>query len=103
MNFDEHYGELTSEIKLDGNTPEANSMPIHKCFLGNKFKKVLKSKQINIEHFMNVCYAKKQDITDGSVLAWSLQGDEMDVYVIEHKKLFVKGKHFWVYCVGIIE
>ena len=29
MNFDEHYGELTSEIKLDGNTPEANSMPIH--------------------------------------------------------------------------
>lgn len=59
MNFDEHYGELTSEIKLDGNTPEANSMPIHKCFLGNKFKKVLKSKQINIEHFMNVCYEKK--------------------------------------------
>ncbi|WP_312282560.1 hypothetical protein [Pseudescherichia sp.] len=103
MNFEEHYGELTGEIELNGLVPYANSMPIHKCFLGKKFQKVLKKKKINIEHFMNVCFETQQDFTEGELLTWSLQGEGMDVYAIECKQLFVKGKHFWVYCVGIIE
>ena len=42
MNFEEHYGELTGEITLNGTTPDGNSMPINKCFLGKKFQKQLK-------------------------------------------------------------
>lgn len=32
-----------------------------------------------------------------------LRTDETEVYLIQKKKLFVKGKNFWSYCVGIIE
>lgn len=52
---------------------------------------------------MNVCFETQQDFTEGELLTWSIQGEGMDVYAIECKQLFVKGKHFWVYCVGIIE
>ncbi|WP_217187118.1 hypothetical protein [Enterobacter soli] len=41
MYFDEHYEELTSEIRLDGITPDANSMPMNKMFLGKKFQKII--------------------------------------------------------------
>lgn len=68
MNFEEHYGELTGEITLNGTTPDGNSMPINKCFLGKKFQKQLKKADIQIECFMNVCYETKQRFKDGEVL-----------------------------------
>ncbi|EEY5795406.1 TPA: hypothetical protein ACNBXP_002054 [Escherichia coli] len=67
MNFEEHYGELTSEITLNGTIPDGNSMPINKCFLGKKFQKQLKKADIQIECFMNICYEKKQSFKDGEV------------------------------------
>jgi len=103
MNFEEHYGDLTREITLDGIEPKANSMPVHKCFLGKKFQKVIKNTDYNIESYMNVIFDKKQTFADGQVLEWQLQGEVMNVFLIEGKKLFVKGKHVWAYAVGIIE
>lgn len=103
MNFEQHYGELTSEIKLNGMTPDGNSMPLNKCFLDKKFQKLVKKSNHQIESYMNVIYEKKKDFKVGEVLEWELQGEKMPVFLIESKKLFVKGKHFWVYAVGIIE
>lgn len=103
MNFEQHYGELTSDIRLNGITPDANSMPTDKCFLGKKFKKKLKGTDYQINSFMNVCFEKSQSFIDGEVLTWKLQGESLAVYLIESKQLFVKGKHYWAYCVGIIE
>ena len=42
MYFEEHYEELTSEIRLGGVTPDANSMPMNKMFLGKSFKRSLR-------------------------------------------------------------
>lgn len=103
MNFEEHYGELTEDILLDGLIPYANSLPINKCFLGKKFQKVVKKSELPIDNFMNVCFEKEQSIKDGSTITWTLQDLELNVFVIESKKLFVKGKQVWVYAVGIIE
>lgn len=103
MNLEEHYGELTSEITMNGITPDANSMPITKVFLGKKFQKVVKNSTHTINSFMNVIYEKPQSFKHGEVLEWVLQDLVLSVYLIEEKKLFVKGKFFWVYNVGIIE
>jgi len=103
MNFEEHYGEFTREILLGGITPDANSMPLNKCFLGKKFQKIIKNSEHSIDSYMNVCFEKQQGFADGEVLDWELQGEVLPVFLIESKKLFVKGKHFWVYAVGIIE
>lgn len=103
MNFEQHYEELTSEIKLGGVTPDGNSMPINKMFLGKKFQKIIKKCTHNVDSYMNVIFEKKQTFKDGKVLEWELQGEVLPVFVIEYKKLFVKGKHFHVYAVGIIE
>lgn len=102
MIFEKHYEEQTSDITLNGVIPFANSTPIDISFLGKKFRKILKNESITCNTFMNVAYEKQQDF-DGSVLIWKLQDMETSVFLIEEKKLFVKGKHFWVYCVGIIE
>lgn len=103
MIFDKHYENETPYITMQGITPFANSMPIDLCFLGKKFKKQLKNSNINCLCYMNVAYDKPQDFQELSVLEWKLHDDSTDVFLIEEKKLFVKGKHFWVYCVGIIE
>ncbi|WP_312229008.1 hypothetical protein [Pseudescherichia sp.] len=103
MNFDEHYGDLTEEITLAGITPVANSLPIQKCFLGKKFQKAIKNSDHEITTFMNVGFEKPQIFENGSVLTWSMQGQNLDVFVIDSKQLFVKGRNFWVYAVGIIE
>lgn len=103
MNFEQHYGDLTSKIKLNGMTPDGNSMPINKCFLDKKFQKVVKKSNYQIDSYMNVIYEKKKDFKVGEVLEWELQGEKILVFLIESKKLFVKGKYFWVYAVGIIE
>ncbi|MDD7993753.1 hypothetical protein [Kosakonia radicincitans] len=102
MIFEKHYEELTGDITLNGVIPFANSTPIDISFLGKKFRKILKNESITCNTFMNVAY-EKQQYFDGSVLIWKLQDMETSVFLIEEKKLFVKGKHFWVYCVGIIE
>ena len=102
MNIEEHYGELTSEIRLEGITPDANSMPLNKMFLGKKFQKIIKNSTYQIDSYMNVIFEKKQSFTS-EVLEWELQGEVLPVFLIEYKKLFVKGKHFHVYAVGIIE
>lgn len=102
MIFEKHYEELTNDITLNGVIPFANSTPIDISFLGKKFRKILKNESIKCNTFMNVAYEKQQDFDD-SVLIWKLQDMETSVFLIEEKKLFVKGKHFWVYCVGIIE
>ncbi|WCE14745.1 hypothetical protein [Enterobacter ludwigii] len=103
MYFEEHYEELTSEIRLGGVTPDANSMPMNKMFLGKKFQKIIKNSTHNVDSYMNVIFEKKQIFKNGDVLEWELQGEVLPVFVIEYKKLFVKGKHFHVYAVGIIE
>ncbi|WP_088543792.1 hypothetical protein [Escherichia coli] len=103
MYFEEHYEELTSEIRLGDVTPDANSMPMNKMFLGKKFQKIIKNSTHNVDSYMNVIFEKKQIFKNGDVLEWELQGEVLPVFVIEYKKLFVKGKHFHVYAVGIIE
>lgn len=103
MDIEKHYGELTPYITLDGITVYANSMPIEMCFLGAKFKKQLKKSGVKCLNYMNVCFDKPQSFENGTVLKWKLRNDETEVYLIEEKKLFVKGKNFWSYCVGIIE
>lgn len=101
--FENHYGESTAYITLEGITPFANSTPVETIFLGKKFTKELRKNNILSNSFMNVCYEKQQAFVTGTVLKWKLRGDITNVYLIEEKKLFVKGKNFWVYCVGIIE
>lgn len=103
MYFEEHYEELTSEIRLGGVTPDANSMPMNKMFLGKKFQKIIKNSTHNVDSYMNVIFEKKQTFKNGDVLEWELQGEVLPVFLIEYIKLFVKGKHFHVYAVGIIE
>ncbi|GHS71659.1 hypothetical protein EKTHUN627_24580 [Enterobacter kobei] len=102
-NIEQHYGELTSEITMNGITPDANSMPMNKMFLGKKFQKIIKNSTHTIDSVMNVIYEKPQSFENGEVYEWELQGLVLSVYVIECKQLFVKGKHFWAYNVGIIE
>jgi len=103
MDFERHYGELTSEIRLDGIVPDGNSLPINTIFLTKKFKKIIKDSGYVINDFMNVCFEKPQEFKDNENLTWELQDLKFDVFVIYEKKLFVKGKHFWVYAVGMIE
>lgn len=102
MIFDQHYGELTRDITINGTVPYANSMPIDKCFLGKKFQKLLKKKNQNVSNYMNIAYEREQSF-DSDLLEWELQGSIIDVVLIDYKKLFVKGRFFHVYCVGIIE
>jgi hypothetical protein len=52
---------------------------------------------------MNVCFEKQQAFKSNENLTWELQDLVLDVFVIDEKKLFVKGKHFWVYAIGIKE
>lgn len=103
MNFEQHYGEMTHYIQLDGSIPLANSMPLSVMFLGKKQKKGLKKTDIKFESFMNICYEKEQPLVDGSTYEWKLNDQIMSVYLIDSTKLFVKGKLIWAYCVGIIE
>ncbi|MGP8936761.1 hypothetical protein V1605_12255 [Enterobacter soli] len=62
MYFDEHYEELTSEIRLDGITPDANSMPMNKMFLGKKFQKIIKNSTYQIDSYMNVIFEKSKPL-----------------------------------------
>lgn len=106
MDFEKHYGELTSDIRINGLIPDGNSMPINLIFLAKKFKKTINQTDYHIDSFMNACFEKQQDLKVGEVYKWELldsSGLQFDVYVIDTKKLFVKGKHFWVYAIGIIE
>lgn len=105
MNYEQHYGELTSEIRINGIIPEGNSMPINTIFLAKKFKKEITKSTLQINNYMNACFEKPQSFNVGETLTWELLGYDltMNVYVIEDKKLFVKGKHFWVYALGIVE
>lgn len=103
MNFEQHYGEMTHYIELDGSTPLANSMPLSVMFLGKKQKKGLKKTDVKFESYMNVCFEKEQNLAIGSTLEWKLNDEIMSVYLIDSTKLFVKGKLIWAYCVGIIE
>jgi|GEM_PF-997160 len=102
-NMEQHFGDLTPYIQLEGLTPVANSMPMDICFLGKKFKKVLKQVTFECNSYMNVCFDKEQNLAEGTVLEWSLHDDVMKVYVIGSTRVFVKGKPIWAYCVGIIE
>lgn len=103
MNFEQHYGEQTPDIRVSNTTPYANSMPMNRMFLGKKFGKALKQATFSCDCYMNVCYEKEQSFEDGTVLKWELDALSLDVYVIGSTKLFVKGKHVWAYCMGIIE
>ncbi len=103
MNFEQHYGELTSEIKLNGITPYGNSMPMNKMFLGKQFLKKVNESTHNIDSYMNVIFEHPQQLSEGEVCEWMLNDLVLSVYLIEAKALFVKGKNFWVYAVGIIE
>lgn len=101
MNFDKHYEERTPDIRLDAFIPYANSLPISKVFLGKKFQKHIKN--LPIEYYMAVVFEKPQEIADGQSMKWTLDDLTLNVYVIEHKQLFVKGKKVWAYAVGIME
>lgn len=39
MDFEKHYGELTSDIRINGLIPDGNSMPINVIFLPKSLKK----------------------------------------------------------------
>jgi len=103
MDFEQHYGELTSDIRLNGIVPDGNSMPVNAIFLTKKFKKIIKDSGYIINDFMNVCFEKQQAFKSNENLTWELQDLVLEVFVIDEKKLFVKGKHFWVYAIGIKE
>ncbi len=105
MDFEKHYGELTSDIRINGLIPDGNSMPLSIIFLAKKFNKLVKKSEHKIDSFMNACFEKSQDLKIGEVLKWELLDSDLsfDVFVIDTKKLFVKGKYFWVYAIGIIE
>ncbi|WP_318366891.1 hypothetical protein [Enterobacter sp.] len=103
MNFEQHYGELTKGIKLNGITPYGNSMPMSKMFLSKKFLKKVNTSTHNIDSYMNVIFEHPQQLSEGDVYEWVLNDLVLSVYLIEAKALFVKGKNFWVYAVGIIE
>lgn len=101
--LEKHYEELTSDILFGNVIPFANSMPIDQCFLRKKFKKTIKNAGLKITHFMNVIYEKPQNqIVQGTFMDWSLLGDISSVFVIDGTELFVKGKKYWVYCVGMV-
>jgi len=72
-------------------------------FLGKKFLKLLKKSELNINHYMAVVFEAPQKIVDGQLMTWTLDGVALNVFVIEEKQLFVKGKNVWAYAVGIIE
>jgi len=100
--YEKHYGDLTPYISLDGIPVYANGMPTDICFLGAKFKKLIKKSGVQCLTYMNAVFEKPQQF-ENKMLEWKLRTDKTDVYLIGSTKLFVKGKYFWVYCMGIIE
>ncbi len=98
--MDKHYEEQTVYITLEGVTPFANSTPIDITFLDKKFKKVLKKSGIDCDYYMNVIFEKSQNFENK--LEWKLHDHCTDVFLIGETKLFIKGKHFYVYCIGIV-
>lgn len=103
MNLDKHYGERTPDIRLDELTPYANSLPHSKMFLSKKYQKVIKKDELPIEYYMAVVFEKPQEIVEGQLMTWTLDDLTLNVYVLEHKQLFVRGKYVWAYAVGIMQ
>ena len=103
MNLDKHYGERTPDIRLDDLIPYANSLPHSKMFLNKKVQKLIKKNQLPIEYYMAVVFEKPQEILEGQLMTWNLDDVTLNVYVLEHKQLFVRGKYVWAYAVGIME
>ena len=52
---------------------------------------------------MAVVFEKPQEIVEGQLMTWTLDDLTLNVYVLEHKQLFVRGKYVWAYAVGIMQ
>ena len=101
--YEEHFEEDTPYITLDGKTPMANSKTLSTCFVNKKIRKELKKSTYECTHFMNVVFESKQKLRVGDTYKWKLRDIEIDVVLLEHKELFVRGIHVFNYSVGIIE
>lgn len=102
----QHYEEQTPYILVDNVTPLMNSLPYDRGFMGNKkLKKVLKSHEYNeqVQYIMNIAFEKPQDLKEGEVVEWQLRDLLMDVVVLSHERVFVKGTFVWLSIVGIKE
>ncbi|WP_006320253.1 hypothetical protein [Serratia inhibens] len=90
-----------------------NSLPTNICFLGQKYKKLLKQQlklineeldiEVDVQETMNIIFEKEQQLELGSLYQWSLFDVERNIIVIDKTRLFVKGKYFWVYSTGILK
>ncbi|HAV1973412.1 TPA: hypothetical protein JG946_003772 [Enterobacter hormaechei subsp. steigerwaltii] len=103
MDLEAHFEGETPYITLDGHTPYANSKPIENMFMNKQVKKELKNSGYKCSHFMNVIYEKKKALRKGDTYTWKLRDMEFNVVLLGKAELFVKGKHVYVYCVGIME
>ena len=52
---------------------------------------------------MNVMFETKKALRTGVTYTWSLRDMEFNVVLLDKTELFVKGKRFYAYCIGIIE
>ncbi|MGX1957365.1 hypothetical protein [Serratia proteamaculans] len=110
---EQHYEDDTRSILINDLVPDGNSLPTNICFLGQKFKKLLKKQlklineelemEVDVQETMNIIFEKEQQLELGSMYQWSLFDVERTIVVIDKTKLFVKGKYFWVYSTGILK
>jgi hypothetical protein len=117
MDMERHYDEDTISILIGGGdagiTPQANSLPYHKCFVGKKHSKLLKNllkdlndkveEDVTIEECMNIAFTQDPDFLGGELYEWSLFDDIKNIMIIDKTRLYVKGLYFWVYAVGVLK
>ncbi|EPC0896008.1 hypothetical protein ACRV5G_000669 [Enterobacter hormaechei] len=103
MNIEDHFEGETPYIQLNGETPFANSKPIQNCFMNKKVKKEFSKSGYSSNSYMNVMFERKKALRTGDTYTWSLRDMEFNVVLLDKTELFVKGKRFYAYCIGIIE
>ncbi len=110
---DQHYEDDTRSILINDLVPDGNSLPTNICFLGQKYKKLLKQQlklineelemKVDVQETMNIIFEKEQQLELGSMYQWSLFDVERNIIVIDKTKLFVKGKYFFIFLLGILK
>lgn len=101
--MEEHFEGQTPYIQMNGETPFANSKPFDQCFIGKHIKKELRNTEYECKSFMNVIFERRKALRLRDTYTWKLRDVEFNVVLLGKTDLFVKGKHVFVYCVGIVE
>lgn len=100
----QHYEDKTQHILVDHVTPFMNSLPYNKMLLGNKKIKKELRQHSNVSNLMNIAFEKPQNaLTIGDTVTWSLDGIDVDVVVLSHDRMFIKGRYVWAVTVAIID